>query len=84
MKKILIILLLLPLLATAQNTFKANIIDEKTKGEIVFQKSCGSCHKMYGNGGNIGPELTGSNRANLDYFLFNVLNPSGEIKTTIN
>ena len=31
MKKILIILLLLPLLATAQNTFKANIIDEKTK-----------------------------------------------------
>jgi putative heme-binding domain-containing protein len=51
-----------------------------TKGEIVFQKSCGSCHKMYGNGGNIGPELTGSNRANLDYFLFNVLNPSGEIQ----
>jgi putative heme-binding domain-containing protein len=50
------------------------------KGEIVFQKSCGSCHKMYGNGGNIGPELTGSNRANLDYFLFNVLNPSGEIQ----
>lgn len=51
-----------------------------TKGEVVFQKSCGSCHKMYGNGGNIGPELTGSNRANLDYFLFNVLNPSGEIQ----
>jgi putative heme-binding domain-containing protein len=51
-----------------------------TKGEVVFQKSCGTCHKMYGNGGNIGPELTGSNRANLDYFLFNVLNPSGEIQ----
>ena len=51
-----------------------------TKGEVVFQKSCGTCHKMYGNGGNIGPDLTGSNRANLDYFLFNVLNPSGEIQ----
>ena len=50
------------------------------KGEAVFQKSCGSCHKMYGIGGNIGPELTGSNRSNLDYFLFNVLNPSGEIQ----
>jgi putative membrane-bound dehydrogenase-like protein len=50
------------------------------KGDLVFQKSCGSCHKMYGNGGNIGPELTGSNRSNLDYFLFNVLNPSGEIQ----
>jgi putative heme-binding domain-containing protein len=35
---------------------------------------------MYGKGGNIGPDLTGSNRANLDYLLFNVLNPSGEIQ----
>ena len=35
---------------------------------------------MYGNGGNIGPELTGSNRSSLDYILFNVLNPSGEIQ----
>ncbi|MES2796550.1 MAG: c-type cytochrome, partial [Bacteroidota bacterium] len=50
------------------------------KGEAVFQKACGSCHKMYGKGGNIGPDLTGSNRANLDYLLFNVLNPSGEIQ----
>jgi putative heme-binding domain-containing protein len=50
------------------------------KGETVFQKACGSCHKMYGKGGNIGPDLTGSNRANLDYLLFNVLNPSGEIQ----
>lgn len=50
------------------------------KGDLVFQKSCASCHKMYGKGGNIGPELTGSNRANLDYLLFNVLNPSGEIQ----
>jgi len=50
------------------------------KGEKVFQTVCGSCHKMYGKGGNIGPELTGSNRANTDYILFNVLNPSGEIQ----
>ena len=35
---------------------------------------------MYGKGGNIGPDLTGSNRASLDYLLFNVLNPSGEIQ----
>jgi putative heme-binding domain-containing protein len=61
---------------TPASILEANV----KKGEIVFQKSCGSCHKMYGNGGNIGPELTGSNRANLDYFLFNVLNPSGEIQ----
>jgi len=50
------------------------------KGEAVFQRTCGSCHIMFGKGGNIGPDLTGSNRANLDYLLFNVLNPSGEIQ----
>jgi putative heme-binding domain-containing protein len=35
---------------------------------------------MYGKGGNIGPDLTGSNRGSVDYILFNVLNPSGEIQ----
>jgi putative heme-binding domain-containing protein len=28
----------------------------------------------------LGPDITGSNRANLDYLLSNVLNPSGEIQ----
>ena len=35
MKKLIIILLLLPFLATAQNTFKATIIDEKTKEPLL-------------------------------------------------
>jgi putative heme-binding domain-containing protein len=49
-------------------------------GKTVFQQTCGACHKMHGQGGTIGPDLTGSNRANLDYLLFNVLNPSGEVQ----
>ncbi|MEJ7736744.1 MAG: PVC-type heme-binding CxxCH protein [Chitinophagaceae bacterium] len=49
-------------------------------GQQLFQGTCGSCHKMYGQGGNIGPDLTGSNRSNLDYLLFNILNPSEEIQ----
>ena len=61
-------------------TPKALEMGQSMKGEAVFQKSCASCHKMYGKGGNIGPELTGSNRGNIDYLLFNVLNPSGEIQ----
>ena len=35
---------------------------------------------MFGQGGNIGPDLTGSNRSNLDYLLFNILTPSAEIQ----
>jgi putative membrane-bound dehydrogenase-like protein len=61
-------------------TEKALLTANAAKGELLFQAVCGSCHKMYGKGGNIGPDLTGSNRANLDYLLFNVLNPSGEIQ----
>lgn len=49
-------------------------------GEKLFMNSCGSCHKMYGKGGNIGPDLTGSNRSNIDYLLFNILSPSEEIQ----
>ena len=66
--------------------YKNMLNDEMAKkadhasGKILFQKTCGSCHKMYGEGGIIGPDLTGSNRSNLDYLLMNILNPSEEIQ----
>ena len=34
---------------------------------------------MFGEGGDVGPELTGSQRANLDYVLENVLDPSAVV-----
>lgn len=49
-------------------------------GKVIFQKSCGSCHKMFGEGGDMGPDLTGSNRTDVDYILLNVLEPSAEIQ----
>ena len=35
---------------------------------------------MYGEGGDIGPDLTGSNRANTAYLLGNIIEPSGVIQ----
>ena len=49
-------------------------------GKQVFMNTCGACHQMFNEGGNIGPDLTGSNRSNLDYLLFNILTPSAEIQ----
>ncbi|MCB1098906.1 MAG: PmoA family protein [Verrucomicrobiae bacterium] len=49
------------------------------KGRAIFQRTCAACHKLYETGGAIGPELTGSNRANLDYILANIIEPSAEI-----
>jgi putative heme-binding domain-containing protein len=48
-------------------------------GRLVFSKTCQQCHTLYGEGGKIGPDLTGSNRANLDYILSNILDPSAEV-----
>lgn len=50
------------------------------RGKVLFQQACGSCHKMYGEGGVMGPDLTGSNRRDVDYILLNVLEPSAEIQ----
>lgn len=45
-------------------------------GRVLFQKTCMQCHTLHGEGGKIGPDLTGSNRAELGYILENVLDPS--------
>ena len=50
-----------------------------SRGRVVYQKTCASCHVMYGQGGKVGPELTGSNRANLDYILLNSVAPSYDV-----
>jgi putative membrane-bound dehydrogenase-like protein len=49
-------------------------------GKMIFHRTCGSCHTLFGEGGKVGPDLTGSNRTNLNYILNNVLNPSEVIQ----
>ena len=61
-------------------TDKALTTADATEGKLIFKNTCGPCHKLYGEGGNIGPDLTGSNRSNVDYLLGNILDPSGEIQ----
>jgi putative membrane-bound dehydrogenase-like protein len=48
-------------------------------GRAVFAKTCQQCHTLFGVGGQVGPDLTGSNRADLDYVLSNVLDSSALI-----
>ena len=50
------------------------------KGKEIFQHTCATCHILHGEGGKIGPELTGSNRTNITYLLSNILNPSGDVQ----
>jgi putative membrane-bound dehydrogenase-like protein len=48
-------------------------------GRAVYARVCAQCHILYGVGGKIGPDITGSNRANLDYLLENIIDPSAVI-----
>ncbi len=45
-------------------------------GRAVFAKTCQNCHTLFGVGQKIGPDITGSNRSNLDYLLANIVDPS--------
>ena len=45
-------------------------------GKAVFQKTCAQCHKMYGDGQEIGPDLTGNGRNNYEQLLSNVFDPN--------
>jgi len=49
------------------------------KGKMLFTATCGQCHKLFGEGQNVGPDITGSNRADLNYLLENVLDPNAVI-----
>jgi putative membrane-bound dehydrogenase-like protein len=49
------------------------------RGRALFQRTCAACHRLFGEGNDIGPDLTGSNRANLDFILENVLDPNAVV-----
>ena len=62
-------------LLTPEKLATANI----EHGAELFKQSCASCHKLYGEGKNIGPDLTGANRSNLEYLLLNLVDPSAVV-----
>ena len=76
-----------------QNADKAKLIDkysamldlpeagkaDPAHGRVVYSRLCGVCHRMYGEGGILGPDLTGSNRANREYILLNIVDPNFDV-----
>lgn len=50
------------------------------QGKKLFGESCGKCHRLFEDGGRIGPDLTSYKRSDLHGMLLNVVNPSAEIR----
>jgi putative heme-binding domain-containing protein len=52
---------------------------DRSQGRELFAKSCGTCHRLFGEGSEVGPDLTGANRSNIDYLLENILDPNAVV-----
>ena len=46
------------------------------RGVEVFKKLCGQCHKIYGEGQEVGPDITRNGRNSFEQLLSNVFDPS--------
>ena len=55
-------------------------LGDAEKGKLQFMARCAICHKLFDEGGSIGPELTGYDRSNADFWLDNLFMPSMEIR----
>jgi putative membrane-bound dehydrogenase-like protein len=52
---------------------------DRGRGRAIFARDCASCHVLFGAGRKLGPDLTGSNRRNLDYVLENLIDPGASV-----
>jgi len=48
-------------------------------GVAVFKRVCAQCHKIYGEGADVGPDITRNGRNNWDQLLQNLFDPSAVI-----
>jgi putative heme-binding domain-containing protein len=46
------------------------------RGRMVFDRVCGQCHRIYGVGQDVGPEITSNGRGSFEHLLSNVFDPS--------
>ncbi len=63
----------------AQLTLDSLAEADLSQGRDLFTLTCAPCHTLYGQGGGIGPDLTGAGRDNLDYLLENIVDPSAVV-----
>lgn len=50
------------------------------KGRDLFKQHCASCHRLFGEGQVVGPELTFANRGDRDFLLVSLVDPGGIVR----
>ena len=63
--------------ATMKPDFLA--LGDLARGRAHFEQRCAACHTLFGKGGAMGPELTGSGRKEIEYLITNIVDPNAAI-----
>jgi putative membrane-bound dehydrogenase-like protein len=53
---------------------------DAASGQLLFREHCGKCHKLFGEGTPIGPDLTAANRGDRDFLLVSLIDPSAQVR----
>lgn len=53
---------------------------DPARGRELFRRLCAACHRLHGEGGSVGPDLTTADRKNRSYLLTHIVDPSGYIR----
>src|SRR5262249_23934841 len=49
-------------------------------GRLLFKQHCGACHRLFGEGEALGPDLTHANRKDRDALLVSIVDPSAVVR----
>jgi putative heme-binding domain-containing protein len=53
---------------------------DPVKGHALYKARCAVCHRLYGEGNNVGPDLTQANRKDRNFLLVTLIDPSLTIR----
>src|SRR5262249_10832252 len=54
---------------------------DRARGKAVFLKNCASCHRLHGDGHEVGPDLAALASKSAEYLLTEILDPNRNVAT---
>jgi putative heme-binding domain-containing protein len=55
-------------------------VGQPKAGKAIYAQQCSKCHRLFGQGGSVGPDLTAFNRNDIQAMLLSIVLPGAEIR----
>jgi putative membrane-bound dehydrogenase-like protein len=55
-------------------------VGDAARGRALFREHCATCHKLFGEGNAVGPDLTHANRRDREFLLVSLVDPGGVVR----